>query len=413
MLFTKFATMTDRKGNLILISNVQADNIFAGGAIIRKILDILPQDLAIKWFYPQIGTAKQEYLSSLTTRGIKLYPKQNKVYDQPLADWVKRYIRPSIAWRMRIAGQKSYLKQWVKAWANEIIKEVGPDDVLWIVMQNESVYLAEILLRQVPNKVHLTFHDDCRFDFFDPDNFGINTEALRYVISRATSADVIGHNLRAEFKSTFDLESFIFRRGFAPSSIQVLAPQPKDTYQLLFVGSSHSDKSWQVALGQLQKLSPLKFRIHCFGHTGSWLPGVDAWRASSSIDNVTFVDGGVVPEAQLMARKHEFDFAIFLWDHFEFKSAWMKFSVSTKLTTYLGAGLPMVALISPDNEAHNMFGAGVGYDLYQASAETFNSFVETPDMQAKFDAYINHAFNEVAFNHDFLHAKAFESLGLD
>lgn len=398
------------KGSLVLISNVPADSIFSGGAIIRKILSILPENLPIKWFYTVTKPEQAQYLEPLISRGIKLYPKPNAVYQQPLADLVHKYVRKSIGWRMRVNGQKNYIRKMAIEWAAEIRAELTPEDVVWIVMQNETVPMASELFKTVNNRLHLTFHDDCRFDFFAPDDYGVNTEQIRFVCSKATSADVIGQTLQAEYKKQFGLESLIFRRGFVPNTIEARRPALKNEYHLLFIGSSHSDKSWQIAIERMSRLSGKSFVIHCFGHTKEWLPNIVNWVAANGFDNIKLIDEGVLPEAQVIARKAEFDFGLFMWDYFDFKAAWMKFSVSTKLTTYLGAGLPMLALVNVENEAMSLFDVGVAYNLDAAHPDSFEAFVTGHDMQAKFDHYIEHYFNETRFNADFLDAAALKGL---
>lgn len=366
--------------------------------------------MPIKWFYTVTKPEQQQYLEPLIKRGIKLYPKTNKVYEQPMADLVHKYVRKSIGWRMRVSGQKNYIKQMAADWAAEIKAQLDPEDVVWIVMQNETVPMATELFKAVNNRLHLTFHDDCRFDFFAPEDYGANADQIKFVCQKSTSADVIGATLQHEYKKTFGLESLIFRRGFVPNTIEAKRPVLKSDYHLLFIGSSHSDKSWQIAIERMSRLTGKKFTIHCFGHTKEWLPNIITWVNNNGFDNIKLIDEGVLPEAQVIARKAEFDFGLFMWDYFDFKAAWMKFSVSTKLTTYLGAGLPMLALVNSENEAMSLFDVGVAYNLDAAYPDSFEAFVSNHDMQVKFDQYIESYFNETRFNADFLNAAALKDL---
>jgi hypothetical protein len=162
--------------------------------------------------------------------------------------------------------------------------------------------------------------------------------------------------------------------------------QEKNSYSLVHVGSSHSDTCWEILLQKLSAIESKTFEIHVFGSQGGYE------RFKPFPQNVSFVFHGSVPEREIYRRSSEFDAAIFFWDHFSKNR--LKYSVSTKLTTYLQMMLPMIALISPLNEGHNLFSYGIGLDVKEMNEAKLIQFLNQEEFDLKLQQYVDNFFNQ-------------------
>lgn len=354
------------KKKIKLYTNFQADYIFGGGAIVRKLLPIFGPEVELKWVYFKRATENKQQR-----------PKQSNLKFIPLELWsYKKGIR-------RFQKQYEAITFFCKAFCQAIKNRIFGYTHVWIVLDPGIIDFAYWLLRFSKSKtvIHISVHDDCRIDY--PSEKPTNSTRIKYSLLKANSIDVIGENLQLEYLKEFNVASFVFRRGVL-SPPPYLAKTESHERHLIFVGSSHSDECWNILLKHLSTYT-IEFHIKVFG-AGNFLERLDEIPS-----NVFFTFMGNQPESKILSKHNEFDAAIFFWDFFSENR--IKYSVSTKLTTYLQMGLPIIGLIHPDNESHQIFNYGAGIDITDPKCDIPN-YLKNTNISENMNRYVSSKFDE-------------------
>lgn len=354
------------KKKIKLYTNFQADYIYGGGAIVRKLLPIFQSGIQTNWtYFKRAHEDKQQRL------------QQNNVKYAPIELWsYKKGIR-------RFQKEYEAITFFCTAFCQAIKNRIFGYTHVWIVLDPGIIDFAYWLLRFSKSEtvIHISVHDDCRIDY--PSEKPTNLTRIGRILTRAKSIDVIGENLQQEYLKEFKVESFVFRRG-------VLTPPPYNAktnstkLHLIFVGSSHSDECWNILLKHLSTYN-IEFHIKVFGASNFQK------RLNEVPTNVSFMFMGNQPENEILSKHNEFDAAIFFWDFFSENR--IKYSVSTKLTTYLQMGLPIIGLIHPDNESHQIFNYGAGIDITDPKCNITN-YLNNTNISENINRYVSSKFNE-------------------
>jgi hypothetical protein len=367
--------------NLYLCTFFANNTVFGGGAIVREMLELLHSRFTLNWFY------SDEF-----------------VEPNPVDDWVKRAVHGE---PFHVMGRRKYLNTLIDYYlfyvvmprhARRLARRLKPDDVVWIVLENKMIPFAYELVKRFSGKVHLSVHDDCR-DFYDGYRFigrEKTHEYLKTIFSKAISADMISKQLAGEYARQFGTSARVYRRGIDHSAIRVRKPVVSGRYTLLFAGSSHSNKCWNQLLDRLETFSG-EFEIHVYGKAGfaEHLP---------QKKNVKFILKGIVNEAELMRGAAECDFAIFFFD--DLKPSLLEFSISTKLTAYGRAGLPLLGIISPRSELIELFTCGCAFDVLTGDERVFHNWIRNFSEKDYLD-YFDRNFNAARMREGLLDCKAF------
>jgi len=394
---------------IVLITNIQADLIYGGGAILRKIFPLLLPKFQIDWFYILKNPENVSALREITNLKINRTALQSNLTGYPIIPYLRK-IHKNLGYRIQMKYQNLYNITKSYFWAKKIYKNLKEDDIVWGVLQDETVHVLYFLYKKnIQNKLHLSIHDDCRFDFTNPDNYDSNHDRLKFVLKKAVSIDTIGNNLKDEYKRIFDVSSRIYRRGFKNDSVSPRPAVLKDKYRLMFTGNSHSNKSWFVLLDKLSILDTIQFDIHLFGNN-YYIPEIQNYISEKAYKNIQMFDDGIIKESEILSKSKDFDFAIFMWDYFDYKPYWMKFSVSTKLTTYLACGLPIIGLISRESEVFGIYDYQIAFDAEKTTKEGFAKWLNQENFKENYERFVRDYFNEELLDQNFLSAEAFADI---
>lgn len=260
---------------------------------------------------------------------------------------------------------------------------VRSGDRVWVVLENDMIGFAYYLIRLKGKfRLHISVHDDCRINY--PSLERNDEMKIQYILRYAESVDVIGRNLQKLYQHNFGVRSIIFRRGVALNGIRQIDVRTK--YRLIFVGSSHSDKSWETLFNWMESAGKVysfeldAFTYHDFAHNLR-IPSNLHLRVRETVD-----------EDQLMEIARGYDLSVFFWNDFDKNR--LKYSVSTKLTTYLRLGLPLLASIDRDAEVFDLFERGVAFNIDEAESAKFEKWIGSTDFARCFASYVSDHFNK-------------------
>lgn len=362
-----------QKTRLLLFTAFAADYPFGGGAIVQYLFPFLVQHFVIEWHYIQKHPLDQATIFKSTD--VHLIPKKFWSYRRG----VRRFLP---FFNQLIIGQ----------WVRHIKRQMLSQDRVWIILENHMIPFSEQLLASIPNYVHLSIHDDCRYNYDESENDG---DTIGKILKRANSIDVIGANLQREYQKKFGVSSTIFRRGIDVDHLEIKWPKVKPSYRIVFVGSSHSEECWSRLLEKLAGLPDVRFEIVIYGPS-------DFTSQLKLSRNVQLQYAGVLNETDLNQKIRTYDFALFFWDHFARNR--LAFSVSTKLTSYLQAGIPILGLISPLSEMRMLFDQGLALNIEKLTKETLQVWLGQGDAETKYRQFIDEHFNQEKLTNNFIRA---------
>lgn len=336
----------------LLLTPAPPDQIYSGG-VLRKIVNALPEK-KIAWAYLSKGTGNG-------AKGLV----QEKCFPHPQMHW--RLNRSLFYGLLHQEVYARVLAKRIAAWAGEFKPEV-----LWVHAEGGTVHVANYLQKQLKIPMHLTFFDApevCMGHFaqFSRWYMPLYLNRVARLVRRAMGVDAVSQELVNHVKeisgATDSTSSMVFSSsisGEIVTSLQVSRSFDEKTSvrRIGFCGSMRiGEPQWRDFLGLLGQL-PFKFEILLFADKGYLfnvpLPG-----------NVTIaVQGYVDTEENLVRRMVDLQVHagyLGLWKEAEM-SLFCRTSLSSKLTTYAAAGLPVVVDGPEDSVAWQMvkkYGAGV------------------------------------------------------
>ena len=357
-----------------LYTSFQADYLYGGGAILRYILPHISRICNIEWKYIERKKAEKSLFPQILNIKIKGFPFLSYY---PL---INRF-------------QSVYDRMWVLVWVLIESLILKKNDKIWLILENDMIDFGYFLLKIKKNLVvHLSIHDDCLYNY--PSLQRNNEDKLRYIFSKATSIDVIGFNLKEKYLKLFGISSIIFRRGVKFHNYHKISSR-SNNLKLVFVGSSHSDISWEKLLTFLEKLINYRFELNIYNDQDPFQK-----RGFKKLDNLIIIHKGIVDEEIIINDSKDYDLAVFFWNDF-FKNR-LRYSVSTKVTTYLSCGIPMLASIHPDSEHYNLFKYGLAFNIENGSEDDFKNWYENALFLINFRFYIDNFFNHQKMIESFL-----------
>ena len=354
---------------------------FGGGAIVRGILEILFDRFDLVWHYSD-EFIEQNAPDPWVKENVKCIPfhiTRKRRFMHTLVDLYVFYFQ-------------------MPRYARRMAKALKEDEVAWIVLENKMIPFAYHFAKHCKCRLHISVHDDCR-NYYSVYRFIGRKRTLRYmqeIFRMAVSADVISRSLAAEYETTFGIKPVVYRRGVDISAVNVKKPVLKERYSLFFAGSSHSQKCWELLLHKLSSFK-VQFDIHLYGKAGyeKKLP---------CFSNVRFHAEGTLADDELLSAAAQNDLAIFFFE--DLADHLLRFSISTKLTAYGRAGLPMLAIISARSELRDLFSSGIAFDILRSDEKEFLEWIEKFSAE-DYREYFDRNFNNNSMREAILSCKGF------
>jgi hypothetical protein len=368
------------KRKLFICTWFEYKYLYGGAAILREALPYLAEKFEIHWYYYDAYPADNEVDNVL--QYAKVYPihiPKGRKYLNTIVDYYLFY-------------------QYLPRQAKSIMKQVGPDDTVWLILEKTIIPLAYTFAKHKNFKLHISLHDCCRY-FYDI-YYWIGREKtesyLKEIYGKATSADFVGFKMLEDYHERFGATGGVFRRGMITDDVQVKVPKPKSSYQLLFLGTSHAQLSW-VNLLKVLGSYPQRFTITVHSDRNP-LEGL------VFPTNVVVDYRGTKKEAEIMAERDRFDFGLFFWEHMRDDVA--RLSVSTKFTTYARMGLPMIGGIDPRCELYEIYEFGMSYNIADHGTQTLEEWILAFDPD-RYKEYLRKRFDRDQLLQDFLRLESF------
>ncbi|MEW6469629.1 MAG: hypothetical protein AB1458_11930 [Bacteroidota bacterium] len=339
------------KPTLHLFTFFACNSFFGGGAIVRDVLKEMKGRFDLKWHYldefDETNDTEQWVRQHVACEPIHILRKRRFLYT--LLDHY-------------------YYFRGMPALARSFAKHLPPGDVVWIILDNKMIPFAHELCRiNIKNKIHVSVHDDSRNYYKRYKRISSTTnDYFKRIFSRVDSSDFIGKHMLEEYQKEFGARGIVFRRGVEAEKIQVKVPRQKDTYSLLFAGSSHSNACWVRLVRKLSAFSA-EFEILVLGNP-AFTQGFEA--ELSQAGNIRLKKGGTVPDNEIAQHAAHCDLAVFFFD--DLAEDRLRFSVSTKLALYGRLGLPMIGYISSLSELKELERRKLAFSLERSEAEFRN-----------------------------------------
>lgn len=365
---------------IFLFTSFSSDYIFGGGSILRYILPEVTKTFIVEWNC--ISRKPIDLKSNLFLGNLRI--KLHKFYSYyPI---INRF-------------QKKYDSLHIFLWVTLKALMLRKNDRVWVVLENDMVLLAYYLIKFSKGiRVHISVHDDCLSNYpFEELN---DEDKIRYILERAESIDVIGENLRKYYFTKFGVNSSVFRRGVDFGKVKQVQ-YDKKLFKLLFIGSSHSTISWKKLFEWIKNFGPnYKFEVDIYS-SHDFLANI-----GTIPENLVINFKNTMDEEQILTVSGNYDFSIFFWN--DFSKNRIRYSVSTKLTTYLRLGIPMLASIDTESEVYNLFENSIAFNIEKTDTQDFNNWLSKTDFNECFKTYISRFFNKTQLNNNLLYLPFFK-----
>jgi hypothetical protein len=319
----------------LLIATEYAPNSPGGGfVIVRQMLRGWPLE-RIDWWSCRpapAGDVKQT-VSRLATASLppKLYP--NRRFGRIRGALMERFWAPYASSHLR-----------------RTIREFQPD-VIWGIPQGYAIPpLADVLLGgQVP--FHVTMHD-----YPDLENTvkRIGAAQARSLAKRAdalyagaTSRDAISTPMLNELRRTTGADGFLCRLGVEVEDLAYVEqkrPRPAGEIRIGFAGSVTSERTFELfvrALAGIRERLPSRVTLEFFGS--------NCYEDRRWFDTSWMKSHGHMSEADCLAALRQFSWGLLALASTDDDPRYHRFSFPAKVSSYLAAGLPIIALIHPES----------------------------------------------------------------
>ncbi len=268
-----------------------------------------------------------------------------------------------------------------------VVENFAPE-VLWLIVDNNTVDVAFFLQEKLSIPMHLTFHDApeviatnfCNYTSFFA---RLYLERVKRLSKRASGVDMISEELEKHVKAIFPLSpnarSMVFPSSVPAEVVDKLSKRTRWDANgrkkiALCGGIKVAQERWQMFLDRLAKID-MDFEILVFSG--------EPVRSSYRPENVSFVQNPYVDsEHELLSafRTEGIDACYLgLWQEPEWR-LFVKTSLSSKLTSYAAAGLPVIFDGPEESVAWRLiksYGAGIMLgDSAEVSSELRGLFTE-------------------------------------
>lgn len=227
----------------------------------------------------------------------------------------------------------------------QVIRKIQPDVVWW---SGDYLPISLVTLSAIPDSV---FRDRrLLFSLYDPPGFWNSgkwkfDKLLKEALTRFNGIDVIGENMAELVKSLGYHGETIVLNDYADEILTLKSPI-EGKFRVVVAGQIYGSEPLQELIDLLcSKIPNVPVEVHWYGNEANL-------KVTKKVDwrKITFVAEGTLPRDQMPRAIQDYDagYLNFTQSKLEFS----KYSVPTKLITYLEAGLPVIFHADQSSEIH-------------------------------------------------------------
>ncbi len=282
------------------------------------------------------------------------------------------------------------------------INTIRPDVIWW---SGDYLPISSYAFNQLKSD---TFTDvQLRFSLYDPPGFWNSGKwdfkpHLQQILQRIQGVDVIGNNMATLVKESGFPGEPVILNDYVENTLEPATSKP-DAFRIAITGQIYGGEMFQHLIDKLSKLSIAgAIEIHWFGNNQN-LKVADGrvWP-----QNVKLVKRGLLPRDEIATHLQSFD-AGYLNMPKE-TDGFGKYSVPTKLITYLEARLPVIFHAPLDSEIQQM------NEQYRfgINLENTDEIISIRNKRSEFQEWGGKLIQE-RYNKDSLKQRLLEYLGLN
>jgi hypothetical protein len=305
-----------------------------GGAIVRQMLKDWPVDKIFWW--------------SCT-------PDKDQLFGQKVAEHFVANIPPKLHPNKRGKILKSWIletiwRPWAASHLRKTLKAVQPD-VVWVIPHCWSIPpIADVLLN-----ANVGFHFSI-YDYPDIrsaiDRFGASrcrqmAKQVDELFVRATTRDAISRQMTDDLQARTGASGTVSRAGLEDEDFDYLSREPKpqnESIRIAYAGTIIAEDTFAVFVKALTKLRtqlPRPLTLDLFGD--------HSYRSRPWFDASWMIEHGSLTTQELLQAIKECTWGFSPMELTDDNARYNRFSLPTKIVSYLAAGLPIISLGHPES----------------------------------------------------------------
>ena len=305
-----------------------------GGAIVRQMLEGWPANKLFWWSC--LPDKNRQFGQNVARHAVANIPP--KLYPNKRAVWLKNLALETI-WR-----------PWAASHLRKTLKAVQPD-VIWVIPHCWSIPpLADALLNANVG-FHVSIHDypDVRaaMDRFGTKRCQSMATQVDKLYARATTRDAISQQMADDLLARTGASGVISRAGLERGDFDYLHAEPKkqdDSIRIAYAGTIIAEESFAVFVKALTKLRtqlPRPLTLDFFGD--------HSYRSRDWFDARWMIEHGSLTASELSTALKDCTWGFSPMELTDDNARYNRFSLPTKVVSYLAAGLPVISLGHPES----------------------------------------------------------------
>jgi glycosyltransferase involved in cell wall biosynthesis len=316
----------------LLVASEFAPNAHGGGpAVVRQMLKDWPKERLAWWScLPEPTNGDGE---GFATGAHSIAPIHRKLYPH-----------------FRMVRQKAWLIEhiWRRYAATSLDRtiELIQPDAIWTVPHQWSILPLSDVLPDIGRGYHVSVHDYPAHH--QQHSLSKNTIArlfndLQRIYEHSASRDVISEEMAADLQNrTGQNANYVFNAGLEPEDFCYLETHESsecDIIRIAHAGTIIAELTFVrfvEALNRVRKLLPKPVELHLFGS--------HSYRLRQWFDSTWMVEHGNLTQKALDVRLRDCHWGISVMDLTDEHAAYNRYSLPSKTSRYLAAGLPVISI---------------------------------------------------------------------
>jgi hypothetical protein len=305
-----------------------------GGAIVRQMLRDWPVDKIFWW--------------SCT-------PDKDQLFGQKVAEHFVANIPPKLNPNKRGKILKNWLlnaiwRPWAASHLRKTLNTVQPD-VVWVIPHCWSIPPLTDVLLNANVGIHFSIYDypDSRasIDRFGASRCRMMAKQVDKLFVRATTRDTISRQMTDDLQARTGASSTVSRAGLEDEDFDYLSREPipqNESIRIAYAGTIIAGDAFVVfvkALAKLRTQLPRPLTLDFFGD--------HSYRSRSWFDASWMIEHGSLNNRELLQAIKECTWGFSPMELTDDNARYNRFSLPTKIVSYLAAGLPVISLGHPES----------------------------------------------------------------
>ena len=345
--------MTDQHPRLLIATEFPPNASGGGPAVVRQMLQGWPVDRLFWW---------------------SCLPEQDKHFGQETAAQVVTAIPSRLYPNQRWAREKCWLLEnlwthWAARHFRETLDAFKPDAV-WVIPHAWSIPPLAAVLPNARIGFHTSIHDYADVQG-NAARFGSErTQRMAgladQLYAKATTRDAISHPMVADLQARTGCDGVVSHAGLEADDFAWLAGKtPRATAQIriAYAGTIIVEETFELLVSTLARIRsqlPLPVKLLFFG--------AHSYQSRRWFDSAWMFERGNLAEPALTLALRECDWGFLPMSLTEADPRYNRFSLPTKLISYLAAGLPLITIGHPESSAVKLASA-YGMGICSTSAQ--------------------------------------------